>query len=184
VDKFIDILTPSGYNIDNALKSVFNMLKKQNIVIFCFALISICLCGLSLVSANKEMSLNNGQTIAYPINKQSLIGNSGLFTEAKTEKKQKILVVITAYSSTVDQTDDTPFITANGTFVRDGIVANNMLPFGAKIKIPELYGNKEFVVADRMNASKSDYHIDIWFPSYIEAKNFGVKRTYIELSQS
>ncbi|MFA5086711.1 MAG: hypothetical protein WC470_00160 [Candidatus Paceibacterota bacterium] len=161
------------------------MLKKQNIVISCFALIAISLCALNLAYANKETSVNNSQNaIVYPINKQSLIGSNGLLTQVKPEKKKKILVVITAYSSTVDQTDDTPFITANGTRVRDGIVANNMLPFGAKIMIPELYGNKEFVVADRMNASKSDYHIDIWFPSYLEAKNFGVKRTYIEVSQS
>ena len=32
-------------------------------------------------------------------------------------------VVITGYSSTPDQTDSTPFITASGTYVEDGIVA-------------------------------------------------------------
>ena len=161
------------------------MHKKTNIIISCFALIAISLCALNLACVNKETSVNNSQnTIAYPISKQSLIGSNNLLTKANPAKTQKILVVITAYSSTVDQTDDSPFITANGTYVRDGIVANNMLPFGAKIKIPESYGNKEFVVADRMNSSKSGYHIDIWFPSYLEAKNFGVKKTYIEISQS
>jgi 3D (Asp-Asp-Asp) domain-containing protein len=90
-------------------------------------------------------------------------------------------VVITAYSSTVEETDDTPFITASGSWVRDGIIANNMLPFGTKIRIPELYGDKVFVVEDRMNWRKSNYHIDIWFPSHSEAEEFGAERTYIEV---
>jgi 3D (Asp-Asp-Asp) domain-containing protein len=161
------------------------MHKKQNILISCFAVIAICLCALSLAYANKETSVNKGETaIAYPVAKQSLIGDNGLVSTVKTSKTKKILVVITAYSSTVDQTDDTPFITANGSYVRDGIIANNMLPFGTKVKIPELYGNKEFVVEDRMNALKSDYHIDIWLPSREQAINFGVKKAYIEVSQS
>lgn len=161
------------------------MYKNQNIVFFCFAFMAVIFCSLALAAQNQELSANNGpEKVTYTIQKQSLFNQNGTLAKVKTEKTKKILVVITAYSSTVDQTDDTPFITANGTYVRDGIVANNMLPFGTKIKIPELYGNKEFVVADRMNALKSDYHIDIWFPSYLEAKNFGVKKTYIEVSQS
>jgi 3D (Asp-Asp-Asp) domain-containing protein len=65
--------------------------------------------------------------------------------------------------------------------VRDGIVANNLLPFGAKVRMPELYGDKVFVVEDRMNRKKGDNHFDIWFPSHEEAENFGVKITYIEV---
>jgi 3D (Asp-Asp-Asp) domain-containing protein len=94
---------------------------------------------------------------------------------------QKVRVVVTAYSSTPWQTDDTPEITASGKRVKDGIVANNMLPFGTKIRMPELYGNQVFTVEDRMNQVKGNYHVDIWFPSYSEAKNFGAKMTYIEI---
>lgn len=104
--------------------------------------------------------------------------------DSESPVAQKIPVVITAYSSTVDQTDSDPFITAAGTWVRDGIIANNLLPFGTKIRIPEIYGDKIFVVEDRMHWSKSNYHIDIWFPSYWEALNFGVKRSYIEILES
>jgi 3D (Asp-Asp-Asp) domain-containing protein len=85
---------------------------------------------------------------------------------------------VTAYSSTPEQTDDTPFITASGKRVRDGIVATNLLPLGTKIKIPEIYGSKIFVVEDRMNRRLQD-HVDIWFPTYTEAKNFGKKRASI-----
>jgi len=102
--------------------------------------------------------------------------------ESQTVKK--IRVVITAYSSTIDQTDLDPFVTAAGTWVREGIVANNKYPFGTEIRIPEIYGEKVFVVEDRMSWKKGKYHIDIWFPSYWEALNFGTKRTYIEILES
>ena len=99
-------------------------------------------------------------------------------------ESKKMKVVITAYSSTVWQTDSTPFVTAAGTEVRDGIIANNLLPFGTRVRIPELYGNKIFVVEDRMNYTKGYYHVDVWFPSYDEALDFGAKRTYIEVLES
>lgn len=94
---------------------------------------------------------------------------------------RKLLIVATAYSSTVWQTDDTPFITAAGTSVRDGVIANNILPFGTRIRIPELYGDKIFVVEDRMSWKKGNHQIDIWFPEYWQAKNFGAKTTLIEI---
>ena len=97
---------------------------------------------------------------------------------------RKLPVVITAYSSSIWQTDDTPFITASNKEVADGIIANNLLPFGTKVRIPEVYGDKIFVVEDRMNRKKGSYHFDVWLPSYSEAKNFGVIRTYIEVLEN
>lgn len=93
---------------------------------------------------------------------------------------QKIPVIITAYSSTVWQTDDTPYITAAGTYVRTGIVAANFLPFGTKIKIPEIYDDAIFIVEDRMHP-KNNGMVDIWFPTYWQALNFGAKTTYVEV---
>ena len=60
----------------------------------------------------------------------------------KIKVKQKIKALITAYSSTPWETDDDPYITAAGTRVREGIVANNYFPFGTKIRIPEIFGDK------------------------------------------
>ncbi len=91
-----------------------------------------------------------------------------------------IPVVVTAYSSTVWQTDDTPFITASGTLVRDGIVATNILPMGTKIRMPDLYEDKVFVVEDRMHPRKKQ-HVDIWFEEYQDAVNFGAKYLTIEV---
>jgi len=96
-------------------------------------------------------------------------------------KKAKTFVIsASAYSSTPDQTDDTPFITARGTYVRDGIVAANFLPFGTAIKIPELYGDKIFIVEDRMN-KRYWHNVDIWFSTREAAKQFGRKSVTIEI---
>jgi len=89
-------------------------------------------------------------------------------------------VLTTAYSSTFDQTDSTPFITASGTRVRDGIVACNFLRFGTRVRFPQLYGDKIFIVEDRM-ARKNSHKIDIWFASRNQAKQFGIKQVKIEV---
>ena len=94
---------------------------------------------------------------------------------------RKVRVVVTAYSSTPWETDDNPFITASGKWVEDGFVANNKFPIGTKVRFPEIYGEKVFVIEDRMNWKKGSYQFDIWLPSHWEAKDFGVKTTYIEI---
>jgi 3D (Asp-Asp-Asp) domain-containing protein len=91
-------------------------------------------------------------------------------------------VIVTAYSSTADQTDSTPFITANGTRVQDGIIACNFLPFGTKVKFPEYSGDKVFTVTDRM-AKKNSHKIDIWMPSRSLAMEFGVQKLAYEIVQ-
>jgi len=97
------------------------------------------------------------------------------------EVKEIRTVVITAYSSRVVETDNDPFITASGKWVRDGIVASNDLPFGTKIHIPNLFEDKIFVVEDRMNERYDENHIDIWFTETEDAKDFGVKYAVIEI---
>lgn len=103
--------------------------------------------------------------------------------EPPKTQPQKIRVVVTAYSSTIDQTDSDPFITAAGTLVREGIVATNILPFGTKIKLPEFFGDRIFVVEDRMSWKKG-YHIDIWFPNREDALEFGAKITEVLILSS
>ncbi len=94
--------------------------------------------------------------------------------------RRTMTIAVTAYNSEEAQTDDTPFITAFGTRVRDGIVAANFLPKGAIIRIPEVFGEKEFIVEDRMN-KKYHYRIDIWMEDKQEAINFGIKFLKIEI---
>ncbi len=106
--------------------------------------------------------------------------------ERQTEKRW---VEVTGYSSTVDQTNSDPFTTASGETVRDGIVAANFLSFGTEIRIPEMFGDKVFVVKDRMNRRYSppydnvwhDGYVDIWFHTREEARLQGREITHIEI---
>ena len=98
----------------------------------------------------------------------------------KPEAKRVVNVTITAYSSTPDQTSGDPFITASGTRVRDGVIAANFLPIGTKVRLPEKFGDKIFVVEDRMH-SKYWYHADIWMQTREQAKEWGVKYLQMEI---
>ena len=99
----------------------------------------------------------------------------------KTLRKNYV-VQVSGYNSEVAQTDASPFITAKGTHVRDGIVATNMFPFGTVIKIPSLYGDKLFVVEDRMN-KRYQANVDIWFADKAEALKLGRRMVTIEVIQ-
>lgn len=94
--------------------------------------------------------------------------------------REVIQVTVTAYSSTKDQTDNTPFHTANGNEVRDGIVAANFLPLGTQVRIPEVFGDKIFTVLDRMH-ERFDRRIDIWMPTREAAQEFGIRYLQIEI---
>ena len=141
---------------------------------------------LGLISPKKSESLSDDLTLI--LNEEKLVfleGNSLIPISDPSAPEPKVVrkfsVIVTAYSSTADQTDDDPYITAAGTWVRDGVIANNLLPFGTKVRLPEIYGNKVFVVEDRMNWKKGNYHFDVWFSSYWEAKDFGAKIIEIEI---
>jgi len=110
--------------------------------------------------------------------------------EGEKEEIQETVVervsyhTITAYNSEAAQTDDSPCITANGFNVCEhGIedtIAANFLKFGSKVRIPELFGDRVFVVRDRMNKRHAN-RVDIWMISKADAKNFGVKYAKIEV---
>ena len=87
--------------------------------------------------------------------------------------------VVTAYSSTVDQCDSTPFITANGERVDEGTIAcPRYIPFGTIIKIDE----EIYICNDRMN-TRYAHRFDIWFASREEATEYGKQiKEIIQLS--
>jgi len=87
-------------------------------------------------------------------------------------------VSVSAYSSSVDETDGTPNITASGTRTRDGVMAANFLPLGTRVQLPDLYGDKVFTVEDRMHRRFSD-SVDVWMPSKATALHFGRKTSRI-----
>ena len=87
-------------------------------------------------------------------------------------------VWVTAYTSDPDETSDHPLITASGGMVYDGEVAANFLPFGTRIQIPVLFGNKVFVVEDR-TSPKFGGRVDIWMPTLNKAIDFGIQHAQI-----
>jgi len=166
----------NSFNIMNILKTIKNSANPMSGTtifssIFIISIVGVCLLGIMIPRPTNADFANT--TNAPYVAKTA--------TSAAQKATKTIKVIITAYSSTEDQTDDTPLITASGKTVGDGIIANNMLPFGTKIKIPKLYGDKVFTVEDRMSKKKSDYHIDIWMPTRPSAINFGIKTAEIEV---
>jgi len=92
--------------------------------------------------------------------------------------------VITAYNSEVAQTDDDPCTTANGFNVcqhnQEDTIAANFLKFGTKVRIPEIFGDRVFVVRDRMNSRYAN-HVDVWMKDHGAAVKFGVQVAMIQV---
>jgi 3D (Asp-Asp-Asp) domain-containing protein len=95
-------------------------------------------------------------------------------------------ITVTAYNSLPWQTDDTPCIAASGMDVcernAEDIIATNFahLPFGTRVKLPDLYGDRVFRVEDRMN-KRYNQRADIWMKEYSDAKSFGKRWTRMEV---
>ncbi len=98
----------------------------------------------------------------------------------RPEAQRTMTIPVTAYSSTPDQTSGDPFTTASGTRVHDGTIAANFLPIGTRVRFPEYFGDKIFVVEDRMSA-RYWHKADIWMTSRAEAIEWGVRYTTIEI---
>lgn len=77
--------------------------------------------------------------------------------------------IFTAYTASVFQTDSTPTITASNMNVRKGVMANNCLPFGTKIKVK----NNIYEIQDRMNQRYGCESFDIYMTKHDKAKDFG-----------
>lgn len=101
---------------------------------------------------------------------QAIIAHSG-------SPSGTIQATVTAYSSSPDETDDTPFITASGTSTRIGVAAcPRWLAFGTEIAI----GGNPYTCLDRMN-QKYGERFDIWFPSKQDALEFGIRREEVTI---
>ena len=175
-----------------SLKQLFSMRKRE--ISFLWGLISLTILFFLSFSPVFAPAYSAASGTGFkvvepqdPITETPLIQeNSFLASSNHYSPKNDFIILetmqmtITAYSSSILETDDTPFITASGTTTKDGVIASNLLPFGTKIRIPGLFGDKVFVVEDRMNKRMGDFQVDIWFPSSESAQNFGVKYAHIE----
>ena len=59
-------------------------------------------------------------------------------------------------------------------------IAANFLKFGTRVMIPELFGDRVFVVRDRMNRRHAS-RVDVWMVERKDAVKFGVKVAKIQV---
>ena len=90
--------------------------------------------------------------------------------EAYEPPKDTLKILVTGYSSTIDQCDADPFTTASGTRVHRGTMAcPAQYPFGTQVVIENM---GTFVCEDRGGAIKGN-HFDMWFSTRGAAKEWG-----------
>lgn len=139
--------------------------------------------------------LPQAEVLANPIDQNALINEESeeivddvnltiRLPDNEIKALRTVTVSVTAYNAVPEQTDASPCLTADGTNVCDNsdinIVAANWLPFGTKIRIPEVFGDTIFEVHDRMNQKHSN-RLDILMDSVTEAKRFGRQQLKIEI---
>lgn len=90
-----------------------------------------------------------------------------------------VYATVTAYSSSPDETDDTPFITASGSHVTRGTLAcPSRYAFGTQVRI----NGEVYTCEDRMaERFRNVEHFDVWMPSKAEAIAFGTSKITIEI---
>lgn len=93
--------------------------------------------------------------------------------------EKTVVAEISAYTSSVDETDDTPFITASGQRTRKGIIAcPSKYDFG---QIVEIKG-KDYECQDRMNSRYRDKEVfDIWHETKAEAFQWGRRTLTVKI---
>lgn len=103
-------------------------------------------------------------------------------TYVREEVKQDFQVVkaeVSAYTSSVDETNEDPFTTALGKRTGPGIIAcPSKLEFGTKVEIEGV----EYVCEDRMNKRYRDKNnFDIWMTEKHLAYEFGRQQLEVKI---
>ncbi len=159
--------------------------KRLVILLIVAFLFDFYLFSLPALASEIEKSAIISEEISEDLSIQpSAIIESEKSLDSQVKVKSVSYRIITAYNSEISQTDGSPCLTANGfNLCQYGIedtIAANFLPFGAKIRVPELFGDKIFIVRDRMH-SRHYNKVDIWMANRNDAIQFGVKSAKIEI---
>lgn len=128
--------------------------------------------GMPVVLGNALLATSSPETVPSKLALAPSEGKILLRPKFKVQTGTTFDLTVTAYSSTVDQCDSSPFITASGTHVHDGTVAANFLPFGTHVTFPNYSGDKVYTIEDRTNAKYSS-RADMWMVSREAALQFG-----------
>jgi len=158
------------------IKKALNLIDKAWLVVLISLIFNLNFPQLTLA---KNLDLQ-----VYDIQNKTVNTTLPVFNDKEPYITTKIWV--SAYNSEPGQTDDTPCITASGLDVckraTEDIIATNYLhlPFGTKVRFPELYGDQVFIVHDRMNKKYSNT-ADIWMQNHADAISFGRQYTRVEI---
>lgn len=101
----------------------------------------------------------------------------------KAPKQKTMILEVTGYSSTTNQTDDTPCIAAHLIDIcsrkaaGEKLCATNVFPIGTQISVE---GLGICTVADHM-AKRKSHHVDWYFTSRKAAKTFGRKNRTVTI---
>lgn len=161
--------------------------RKRNLIMI---QISVLLCGALLWYGNQGMFYDQ-QTeykelaIQRRVVMETSTGSSLFEAEsASSSSGKEIVVEMSAYTSRVEETDNSPCISADGTNIceYDGcVVASNDYEFGTKIVVD---GFGECEVKDRMNSRYNGTgNMDIYFKMDLEgALEFGRRQVRVEIT--
>lgn len=137
-----------------------------------------------LVSENsgRSIGIDNRETTHEAMTAPVTSSNEEIILPSSTVEKK--IVEMSAYTSRVEETDESPCISADGTNIceYDGcVVASNDYEFGTKIIVD---GFGECEVKDRMNSRYTGTgNMDIYFRMDLEgALTFGRKQIKIEIA--
>lgn len=115
------------------------------------------------------ITIVNAQAAALPENME-VIAQKWLVQETLEAK-------VTAYSSSPEETDSTPDITANGERTAEGgIACPRKYPFGTLFYINELI----YRCNDRMHI-RFDDRFDLWMPNKKSAIKFGIQKQNVKV---
>ena len=160
----------------------------------------LALTSINMVFAAQELTFANPKTNGFDNGKSAssestvMIFDGAVASKSELESTKQLKtaisyevadvdsVTVTGYSSTAEETDETPFITATGKYVFPGVAASNVLPIGTKFRLPKLFGDRIFVVEDRMHSRYNGKKwVDIWFDGQDKAIKFGKRTSQIEI---
>ena len=160
----------------------------------------LALTSINLVFAAEELTFANPRTNGFDSKKSASSESTAMIFDGAVASKSALAnikqiktaasyeiadvdsVTVTGYSSTESETDETPFITATGKYVFPGVAASNVLPIGTKFRLPSLFGDRIFVVEDRMHSRYNGKKwVDVWFDSQDKALKFGKRFSSIEI---
>lgn len=166
------------FSLKQAKKTVIILIVALCFEFFLFPMPSLAAMEVELLDISQEQGLIADSAFDEAENITINVELNGKLPLSQDDVKFSKHIVITAYNSEPGQTDNSPCITANNFNVcKHGLedtIAANFLPFGSKVKIPELFGERVFTVRDRMNRRFSN-RVDVWMVEKPDAINFGVK---------